>query len=159
MRRPQWNDERGEMIVVMFGITALLLGITGVLVTMAGRPAPDAPAAAARDAAMAAAVEIRTQALHSGLRAADLGSPRQVDIGAACDRAERAVGASARVVECGLTSEGITVLAGRADDAVADNGQSFASATVGFVDSTGSCLALRTSWAAALPALCPADGK
>lgn len=151
---PKWTEERGSMVLAMFGITVTLLGVAGVLLHLLGRPPAAEPVAAGRDAAMTAALAVRDQAVRTGLRAGDLDSPGEVDVSAACARAGRAAGA-VQVVSCGLTPAGLTVLTARADRAAARSGQAYDSAVVRFVDTAGGCLALRTSWGTRIAAACP----
>ena len=152
------RDDGVAMVMVMFGLTATLLGIGGVLLHLLGRPPADEPALAGRDAAVAAAVAVRSQALAAGLRASDLDGSDGLDVAAACGRAEKVAGAAAEVVRCSLTATGLVVITARGERAAADGGQAFDSAVVRFVETAPGCLALRTSWGTRLAATCPAKG-
>lgn len=147
---PLWRDDRGEMVLVMFGITVVLLGVAGVLVHLLGRPPATEPVTAGRQVALSAAVAVRAEALRAGLSSTELDD---LDVAGSC---ARGAGAGAEVVSCELTPAGLTVVTARAERPAARNGQAFSSAVVRFVDTAGGCLALRTSWGTGLPATCPA---
>jgi hypothetical protein len=158
MHRPLWTAERGEMLLVMVGITAVLLGLAGYLVQRIGRPVTLTPAQVAGDAAFAGASVLRTQAITGGLRAADMAAPERFDVPAACAAARRtAAGEGFEVSDCQLAPTGLTVVLGRDVGQVADQGASLTGATAALVDTADGCLALRGDWGEALPAVCP-DG-
>jgi hypothetical protein len=147
-------DDRGEMLLLMFGITAVLLGIAGVLVQQLGRPLAVNPAEASQNAAVAAGSALRQQALREGLGAAGVD---RLDLPAACAAAATSATADGYVLaDCHLAPTGLSVVAARdpnRDAAV------FGSATVALADAPGGCLALRTGWGVDLPAICPSEPR
>lgn len=150
---PLRSDDRGEMLVLMFGMTALLLGLAAVLLLQLSRQPGHTPVAANQDAALAGGVVLRQQALAAGLAAGQVvPEAARVDVGRACVAAEQAAGAGgAEVVTCELAPTGFTVVTAWAD---ARAGQGFETGTVALVDAAGGCLVLRTSWGERLPATC-----
>jgi hypothetical protein len=134
------------MMLVMFGITAALLGVSAILLQQLQRPPATAPEDGGRRAALAVATVIRDQALRSGVPASGLDRSTRIDGPGACRGASRAAGPDVEVVSCGLTAAGVTVVTAWRPAASAARGQSFSSAVVGFVDIAAGCMALRPSW-------------
>jgi hypothetical protein len=149
---PLRTDDRGEMLVLMFGMTAMLLGLAAVLLVQMAKEPGHTPVAANQDAVLAGAVVLRQEALGAGLAAGDLLSSRDLlNVDAACTAAGQAAAAGgAQVVTCELAPTGFTVVTAWADGT---DGQAFESGTVELVDD-GSCLAMDTSWGEQLPARC-----
>jgi hypothetical protein len=134
------HEDRGEMLLVMAGLTALLFWQLG------RSPGPTADAAG-QDAALAGATVLRHQSLTGG----------GLDVGAACAAATRsAAGDDAEVVTCGLDPAGLTVVTGWSPERAARDGQSFRTSVVTLVDGGAGCLAVATSWGEQLPPVCGA---
>jgi hypothetical protein len=150
------SDDRGEMMVLMFGLTALLLGLGGTLMWLLGRPLGIGPVGANQDAALAGGVVLRQQALAAGLRAGDVVSATaQLDVGRACDAASQAArGDGAQLLTCMLDPNGLTVVTAWDGEHAREDGQNLQSGVVSFLDSADGCLALSTSWGDQLPSVC-----
>ena len=104
-------DDRGEMLLLMFGITAVLLGIAGVLVQQLGRPLAVNPVEASQNAAVAAGSALRQQALREGLGATEVD---RLDVPAACAAAAASATADGYVLaDCNLAPPGLSVVAAR----------------------------------------------
>src|SRR4051812_45058017 len=105
------GDDRGEMLLVMVALTAMLLGTAGVLVWLLGRPLTSAPAEVNRDATLAAAGEWRAQALAAGLTAEQaLAGVSGLDVDRICSAATGSALAVGRsIVDCRLDATGLTV--------------------------------------------------
>jgi hypothetical protein len=156
---PLRTDDSGEMLLLMFGLTVLLLGIAGVLLHVLGRPLAPAPVDASQDAALAGAVVLRQQALQEGLTAGEMTTaPQRFDVPAACAAVARTAAAQGlEVAGCDLAPTGLTVVIAHGTERASRDGQAFGSAAVALVDTPSGCLALRASWGATVPAVCPGE--
>jgi hypothetical protein len=147
-------DDRGEMLLVMVALTAVLLGLAGVLTLMLARPATTPSGDLNQDVTLAAAGEWRDQALAAGPGAAPAGSGDRVDRARICAAAADAASAyGAQVVSCRLDADGLTVVT--AGPGASDPETS--TALLG--DDDGGCLTIETSWLETLPARCPSSAE
>lgn len=146
--------DRGEMLLLMSGLTVLLIGLAGVLMWMLAQQPGRTPVAANQEAALAGGTLLRQQALEAGLAARDVAPGTEaLDVARACTAADRAAAAEgAELVTCELAASGFTVITAWG---AAEPDAGFETGVVTLVDADG-CLALDTSWGERLPATCPA---
>jgi len=136
-------DDRGEMLLVMVALTAMLLGTAGVLVWLLGRPLASVPVEVNRDATLAAAGEWRAQALAAGLTADQAFTG--LDVGKICSAATgSALARGLSITDCRLDATGLTVVSASGEIGTAT-----------LADAPASCLTVQTSWSETLPARCP----
>jgi hypothetical protein len=138
-------DDRGEMLLVMVALTAMLLGTAGALVWLLGRPLSFVPVEVNRDATLAAAGEWRAQALAAGLTAEQAIAGDGLDVAKICAAAtSSAADTGVSVADCWFDTGGLTV--------VLVSGET---STAILTDASTNCLTVQTSWQETLPARCP----
>jgi hypothetical protein len=148
------DDDRGEMLLVMVALTAVLLGLAGVLTLMLARPSSPPSGDLNQDVTLSAAGEWRDQALAAGLSAGPAADGDRLDQGRICAAATDAASAyGAQVLSCRLDADGLTVVTAGSD---ASDPQT-STALLG--DDDGGCLTIETSWLETLPARCPSSAE